>query len=197
MTALGRRWRNGWRLGYISWAVPLGAAGWVWSDMREAGKIPGLATVAVLFVLAWPLVILAVVYGPFVVIGGAVPRGSRKWWRRRMAGRPAIPLIIRRGVYGADRYRCLYCGSARKLQLDHIFPWSLGGLTSLWNLAVLCGRCNRVKSNYWRYRSGLVVYRAWEGSEDARTAALILACEKRARWNIFRWLRAARALGVV
>jgi len=38
------------------------------------------------------------------------------------------------------------------------------------------------------------VYRAWEGSADAITAAAILAVEKRARLNPARWWRAAWSL---
>lgn len=95
----------------------------------------------------------------------------------------------------ADRYRCVFCKSAQQPQVDHIRPWAAGGLNSLFNFAILCGPCNRVKSNYWRYRGGFEMYRGWEGSEDMITARRILACERRHRWNPLRWLRAAWALG--
>jgi HNH endonuclease len=195
----GRRWRSGWKLGHISWAVPLGLGGWAWSALHDAGQMAGLATAEALCLMGWVPAVLVLSYGLMSVPGMVVPRRIRKWYRRSwMRGaRPHIPVILRRGVYAADRSRCVYCGSGLKLQLDHIFPWSLGGLTSLWNMAVLCGRCNRVKSNYWRFRSGYVVYRSFQGSDNALMAAEILACERRVRWNMLRWMRAALALGVI
>jgi len=42
---------------------------------------------------------------------------------------------------------CQLCGSDRKLQFDHIHPVSAGGKGSLDNLQLLCGPCNRFKSN--------------------------------------------------
>jgi hypothetical protein len=93
-------------------------------------------------------------------------------------------------VLRADRRRCVFCGSRDSLQLDHIIPWSFGGLTWVWNLMVLCGRCNRVKSNYWKSPQGRVYYRAWKDSGNAGLAAQIHAAELRHRYSPLRWLRA-------
>lgn len=49
-------------------------------------------------------------------------------------------------VYRRDGYRCRNCGSAEDLQLDHIYPWSMGGTDELDNLQTLCGPCNQAKA---------------------------------------------------
>lgn len=165
------------------------AAGWQ-HEARPLGWA-GLAAAAVLVLPCWPLLAVAVVYGLPGLAGGLVPCRWRMWHRDRREGRPHIPVLLRRAVYAADRDACLWCGDGWQLQLDHVRPWSCGGLNVLWNFVTLCGRCNRIKSNYWRYRSGLVVYRSWPGSADAAVAAQILAAERRARLNPARWLRAA------
>lgn len=52
-------------------------------------------------------------------------------------------------------YRCLCCGSTRRLGLDHIVPVSRGGKTELDNLQLLCHDCNRKKgTEIIDYRGG-------------------------------------------
>jgi 5-methylcytosine-specific restriction endonuclease McrA len=185
------------RPGMASWVIPAGGGAWLWDKTHDAGHVPGLLTAEVFCFIFWPLVLVLVLYcGPGLPLA-LVPWRARRWYRELRGGRPAIASWLRRGVLAADRHRCCYCGGRWELQLDHIRPWSLGGLSVLWNFAVLCGRCNRVKSNYWRFRSGHVVYRAWAGSADAALAERILAHEKRHRLNLARWVRAAWALGVI
>lgn len=126
-----------------------------------------------------------------------VPRRVRMA-RRHDRPRPQIPRWLRRAVYAADRFRCVYCGSGEKIQLDHVIPWSFGGLTTLWNLVTLCGKCNRIKSNYWKSDTGKVYYRAWTMTDSRAAvgtmgmAGMIHARELRARRNPARWVRAAR-----
>lgn len=43
--------------------------------------------------------------------------------------------------------QCLRCGSTERLELDHIYPISLGGLHDMSNLQILCKSCNCWKSN--------------------------------------------------
>jgi 5-methylcytosine-specific restriction endonuclease McrA len=44
-------------------------------------------------------------------------------------------------------YRCLHCGSTRRLGLDHIRPVSKGGKTEFENLQLLCRFCNETKGD--------------------------------------------------
>ena len=173
-------------------AVPLAAAGW-----QQAGEplhAAGLAVACVLALVVVPLVMLALLIAPSALLAGLVPRRWRIAYRHAHEGRPSIPRRLRRAVYAADRYRCVYCGIKQDRQVDHFRPWASGGLTSLFNLFTLCGKHNRVKSNYWKDRDGYVHYRAFKDADNAALAALILAAEKRARLNPVRWLRAAWAL---
>lgn len=61
--------------------------------------------------------------------------------------RTAIPDDVKLLVWERDQGRCVKCGSNLELQYDHIIPVSLGGASTPENLQILCGRCNRTKSN--------------------------------------------------
>lgn len=60
-------------------------------------------------------------------------------------GRAAIPFELRSAVYERDRYACVYCGDNVDLTLDHVLPWSRGGLDTYENLVTACRRCNSSK----------------------------------------------------
>jgi 5-methylcytosine-specific restriction enzyme A len=135
-----------------------------------------------------PLMMIGLTEAP----GALVPSRWRASWRYGRP-RPAIPMWLRRLVYAADGYRCVYCDLGGQLQLDHVHPWSYGGRTSFWNLMTLCGSCNRVKSNYWVNKQG-THYRPFEGHGNIAAAARILRAEKRRRWSPMRMLRAAAQL---
>lgn len=159
-----------------------------WSALGKPGHLPGLAlAIAVVLAARSAIVALAAVAVPGIV-SGLVPRTMRIRYRRDHA-RPWIRARLRRAVLAADRRRCLHCGSRADLQLDHVRPWSAGGLTTGFNLACLCRRCNRVKSNYHRDRYGYVHYRPWRGSDDIAAAAAICATELRGRRSPARWAR--------
>lgn len=171
---------------------------------------------AVVFVAALPgwdrLVALPVAAGllfvPLLNRGArqAIPlswRPRRQRMLRRQAGkehRSQPPAWMRRVTYAADRYRCLGCGWKRRdgadLQWDHIIPWAMGGTTTLRNGGTLCGRCNRVKSSYWKSDSGKVYYRGFELATDVGEAGKITRREMRARASVLRWIRAAAAYQV-
>ena len=173
-------------------AIPAGICGWLW--LGQPAGADGFPVAVAAGLVLWPLLILATVFFLPSVAGALVPRRWRRWWRHDRQ-RPAIPAWLRRTVLEADRHRCVFCGSHAGLQLDHVRPWASGGMTSLWNLVTLCNKHNVLKSNYWRDRDGYVHYRSFQGSDDVRKAAQILAAERRARLNPLRWLRAAWALG--
>jgi hypothetical protein len=63
-----------------------------------------------------------------------------------------IPLDLRRRVAEQARYRCGYCLTqerivGRPMEVDHLFPRSLGGPTTEDNLWPACFLCNDYKSN--------------------------------------------------
>lgn len=62
--------------------------------------------------------------------------------RRR---REPISRDLRRAVFERDGGRCTQCGEDFDLQYDHIIPVALGGATTVENLQLLCGACNREK----------------------------------------------------
>lgn len=62
----------------------------------------------------------------------------------------SIPLSLRFEVMKRDHFRCYYCGRRPpdvELEVDHIYPFSLGGPTILNNLSTTCFDCNRGKRN--------------------------------------------------
>lgn len=59
----------------------------------------------------------------------------------------AIPPQVRKEVWLLDNGRCAQCRSEQDLHFDHIFPFSRGGRSSFENVQLLCGSCNRSKSN--------------------------------------------------
>lgn len=62
-----------------------------------------------------------------------------------------IPIGIRYKILKRDGFKCVACGRGVndniKLHIDHIIPYSLGGLTEISNLKTLCSECNIGKSN--------------------------------------------------
>ena len=61
------------------------------------------------------------------------------------AVRSRVPLEIRRAVFERDGGLCVECRGNFDLEYDHVIPFSLGGATSVANLQLLCGDCNRTK----------------------------------------------------
>ena len=56
-------------------------------------------------------------------------------------------LLTRRNVLRRDRHRCVYCGAAERLTIDHVMPRSRGGADSWENLVAACTPCNNRKGN--------------------------------------------------
>lgn len=63
----------------------------------------------------------------------------------RFSGRDPIDPALRLHVYARDGFACLRCGTTSDLSLDHIHPWSKGGLDTEDNLQTLCRSCNSSK----------------------------------------------------
>ena len=62
--------------------------------------------------------------------------------------RERIPDDVRAAVWHRDDGRCVYCGIDWDLQFDHIIPVAKGGGNSAENVQLLCGDCNRQKSDH-------------------------------------------------
>ncbi|MBI3319102.1 MAG: HNH endonuclease [Candidatus Omnitrophica bacterium] len=64
-----------------------------------------------------------------------------------------ISLTLRYAILKRDGFRCVKCGGSPatqpgvQLHIDHVQPWTKGGVTSQENLQTLCEECNLGKSN--------------------------------------------------
>lgn len=194
----------------VSFAPPV-AAMYGWWYYHEPMHVPGLG-VALFFAMILgvmaPGLLVSVESLPLLLI----PDKARIRWRQRSDHRPAWRMWLKRAVHAAERNRCGYCGRRYGFEIDHIKPWSRGGLSALWNLMLLCQSCNQIKSNYWVARDGYVFFRPRPGAEKyhqelasripelarlsvEQIAAEILAYELRHRWSPGRWIRAGWSLG--
>ena len=63
------------------------------------------------------------------------------------ARRERIPGGVRAFVWQRDEGRCVRCRADDDLQFDHIIPVARGGGSAIENLQILCGGCNRRKSD--------------------------------------------------
>lgn len=95
---------------------------------------------------------------PALVVGGGFwghileERPKRRGERSAVRSTPVhtrhIPQWVKIAVATRDAGKCRSCGSAYELQYDHVIPFSRGGSsTDVNNIQLLCGRCNRLKSN--------------------------------------------------
>jgi len=58
-----------------------------------------------------------------------------------------IPPVNRREVLRRDAHTCQYCGSKKRLTLDHVMPRSKGGQHSWNNVVAACAPCNSYKAD--------------------------------------------------
>ncbi len=76
----------------------------------------------------------------------------------------AVPLILRlvylvrqlyrkavtwskKNVMVRDDFKCVYCGTKQKLNIDHVFPQSKGGKNTFENTVTACLNCNNRKGD--------------------------------------------------
>ena len=194
LDAKTRRW-----LRLAHWLVPVAFAAWAWHATGRLGGTRALAIETGAAVLLWPLVILWCWYGLPALIRMIEPREHRAR-RRKGRPRPPIPQRLQDIAHRAYRSRCVSCRERDSLQVEHIMPWSRGGLNSMWNLTLLCAPENLAKSDYWVYRRKggrrAVKYNPWAGHAGQAQAAAILARERQRRANVLRWLAIAWLLAV-
>jgi 5-methylcytosine-specific restriction endonuclease McrA len=90
----------------------------------------------------------------------------------------------RQNIYLRDNFRCQYCGvrvSSQELNLDHVIPRSLGGMTTWENIVTCCVPCNvRIACRGWpsrsagrtpRTRGGITCTGTWNSRPRRRPAA--------------------------
>ncbi len=68
-----------------------------------------------------------------------------------------VPPVNRREVLKRDGQACQYCGSTKKLTLDHVIPKSKGGPHSWDNVVTACEPCNLKKGDKLLHEVGLVL----------------------------------------
>lgn len=61
--------------------------------------------------------------------------------------RERIPDDVRAFVWERDEGRCVRCGAEDDLQFDHVIPVAKGGGAAVDNIQIMCGDCNREKSD--------------------------------------------------
>ncbi|MNC93368.1 HNH endonuclease [compost metagenome] len=61
--------------------------------------------------------------------------------------RGRLPDDVRLFVWERDGGRCVRCEREDDLQFDHVIPVARGGGDAPANIQVLCGACNRAKSD--------------------------------------------------
>lgn len=57
----------------------------------------------------------------------------------------SISQSLRMKIFERDDYKCLHCGTNKRLSVDHVIPESKGGTSDLSNLQTLCISCNSRK----------------------------------------------------
>ena len=77
----------------------------------------------------------------------ACPRIAGSLARLRAACGQRLPSedwdVVRSIVFERDKRCCVYCGSAKDLQGDHVVPLCRGGSNALNNVVTACAVCNR------------------------------------------------------
>ncbi|MBW4617416.1 MAG: HNH endonuclease [Desmonostoc vinosum HA7617-LM4] len=68
-----------------------------------------------------------------------------------------VPPVNRREVLKRDNHTCQYCGSTKRLTLDHVIPRSKGGQHSWDNVVTACEKCNSTKSDRLPHETAMVL----------------------------------------
>jgi transcriptional regulator with XRE-family HTH domain len=63
----------------------------------------------------------------------------------RSVRREPITRELKMLIAEKDNYECVYCSAQAVLQVDHVYPYSLGGTNEPENLVTCCDKCNRKK----------------------------------------------------
>ncbi|MDX2243651.1 MAG: HNH endonuclease [Leptolyngbyaceae cyanobacterium bins.302] len=66
-----------------------------------------------------------------------------------------VPPVNRREVFRRDHHTCQYCGSPKRLTIDHVVPRSKGGSHTWDNVVAACEPCNLKKSDRTLAEAGM------------------------------------------
>ncbi|MGB3514746.1 MAG: HNH endonuclease [Microcoleaceae cyanobacterium] len=66
-----------------------------------------------------------------------------------------VPPVNRKEVLRRDHHRCQYCGTTKRLTLDHVIPRSKGGKHSWDNVVTACEKCNAFKGSRTLIEAGM------------------------------------------
>ena len=70
---------------------------------------------------------------------------SVEWWEiddERQCLREPITAEMKKAIFIKDHDECVYCSAQAILEIDHIYPVSLGGTSEMENLITASTRCN-------------------------------------------------------
>lgn len=68
-----------------------------------------------------------------------------------------VPPVNRREVLKRDKHTCQYCGSSKRLTLDHVIPHCQGGQHRWDNVVTACERCNQIKGDRLPHEAGMIL----------------------------------------
>jgi 5-methylcytosine-specific restriction endonuclease McrA len=78
--------------------------------------------------------------------------------RRKRIAENGVYKILNKELLFIYASNCFYCGSNKKIEMDHVIPVSRGGRHSIGNLVAACKKCNISKSNKlvmeWKIQNG-------------------------------------------
>ncbi len=66
--------------------------------------------------------------------------------KKAIARERAKVKYLEEDIMQRDEYKCVQCGSSRRIEVDHRWPIAHGGESTMENMRVLCQDCNRKKS---------------------------------------------------
>lgn len=75
-------------------------------------------------------------------------------------------------IYQRDDHTCQYCGSQKRLTVDHVIPRSRGGQDTWENMVVACSPCNVKKGNTLLEETGMKLKRIPKAMENKITLKL-------------------------
>lgn len=75
-------------------------------------------------------------------------------------------------IYQRDNHTCQYCGSTKKLTIDHVIPKSRGGEDTWENMVVACSSCNTKKGNIPLEQTGMKLSKIPRSMENKITLKL-------------------------